>query len=82
MVAIDNIASLMSNIIRKTNALKTSTFLEKNLIKKYTELESQPFSNLKSVGFGIEETRIARSKRHCDFRGLIVFMIHKSERNK
>ncbi len=49
------------------------------------ELESQLFSNLRSVGFEINENRIAGSKKHLqqllanDTRGLIVTMIHKFE---
>ncbi len=49
------------------------------------ELESQLFANLKAVGFEIDESRIANSKRHLkellerDTRGLIVSMIHKFE---
>lgn len=49
------------------------------------ELESQLFLNLKSVGFEIDESRIAQTKRHLqkllqsDTRGLIVSMIHKFE---
>ena len=50
------------------------------------ELESQLFGNLRSVGFEIDENRIARSKRHLrellqgDTRGLIVTMIHKFDK--
>ncbi|OQB72922.1 MAG: Type-1 restriction enzyme R protein [candidate division TA06 bacterium ADurb.Bin131] len=53
------------------------------MIVDRNELESQLFSNLKSVGFEIDESRIARSKRHLrellqsDTRGLIISMIHK-----
>lgn len=47
------------------------------------ELESQLFLNLKSVGFEIDESRIAQTKKHLkellqsDTLGLIVSMIHK-----
>lgn len=50
------------------------------------ELESQLFGNLRSVGFEIDEDRIARSKKHLrellesDTRGLIVSMIHKFDK--
>jgi len=49
------------------------------------ELESQLFSNLRSVCFEIDENRIAGSKKHLqqllanDTRGLIITMIHKFE---
>jgi len=49
------------------------------------ELEAQLFGNLKSVGFEIDEDRIAQSKKHLkellqkDARGLIVSTIQKFE---
>jgi len=49
------------------------------------ELEAQLFGNLKSVGFEIDEDRIAQSKKHLkellqkDTRGLIVSTIQKFE---
>jgi len=49
------------------------------------ELEAQLFGNLKSVGFEIDEDRVAQSKKHLeellrkDTRGLIVSTIQKFE---
>lgn len=49
------------------------------------ELEAQLFGNLKSVGFEIDEDRIAQSKKHLkellerDTRGLIVSTVQKFE---
>ena len=49
------------------------------------ELEAQLFGNLKSVGFDIDEDRVAQSKKHLeellrkDTRGLIVSTIQKFE---